>query len=151
MIIHVECLPDETLVKVIVFATKKIIHHQGKSRVFAMICDRSNQIAVVDEDPDAPKHKYERELVLKAEEHGIKYYFDSKRKNKVFVLKVKLEDWIISICKKNNISLKDYGLPEKANDLHRIINYRLPAFEKLLNDLKSNRAMATLIKWINEK
>lgn len=151
MFINVECLPDETLSKVIGFGKKQIIHHQGKSRVFANICKKTDQIAIVDEDPGSPKHEYEKQLILRDEANGIRYYLDQKRKNKVFVLSVKLEDWIIFQCKKSNIDIKGYGLPDKPNDLHNVINYRLEAFKNLLNDLIQTEAFTKLKKWINEK
>src|SRR5438445_5527673 len=100
MTVHVECLPDETLVKKLGFTRKQIIHHTGKSRVFADLKLKSNQIAMVDEDPGQSKTSYETKLVFKEEANGIKYYLDPEKNNKVFVLKVKLEDWILASCKK---------------------------------------------------
>jgi hypothetical protein len=45
MEIHVECTPDETLVKKIGFTKKQVTHHAGKARVFATIQESKNQLA----------------------------------------------------------------------------------------------------------
>lgn len=146
-------LPDETLVKKLGFTKKQVSHHDGKPRVFTNISCKTNQIALVDEDPGSPPHKYEKQLKFQKELHGVKYFIDSKRNNKVFVLKVKLEDWIISVCKKSNVDITKYGLPDKSNALHDIINYRLVPFAKLLDDLLQNEnvAISTLKKWLTNQ
>jgi hypothetical protein len=107
---------------------------------------------MVDEDPGSAPHSYEKRLVLQNETHGIKFYLDKERNNKVVVLKVKLEDWILSICKKSNIDVAGFGLPDKPNDLHKTINNRLPAFDKLLDHLirNNNEAITTLKSLANK-
>jgi hypothetical protein len=149
--LHVECLPDETLAKKLGFVRKQIIHHSGKSRVFSDIRKKSKQLAIVDEDPGQAKNPYENELILKEEAHGVSYFLDNKRKNKVFVLKIKLEDWILEACKKEKLKLDEFGLPKKSNDLHEVINNRLIAFEKLLDNLKrnNNASIITLETWLH--
>ncbi len=153
MTIHVECLPDETLIKKLGFSKKQVKHHQGKSRVFADIRNKSGQIALVDEDPGSAPHPYEKELVLEKEANGIKYFIDKKRENKIFVLKGKLEDWIIAACAKSKTNTLSYGLPQKPNDLHDVINNRIPAFEKLLDALLENKNLpiSQLSQWLNAK
>lgn len=128
--VHVECKPDEQLVTILGITRKFITHHQGKSRVFAALCKSNDLLAVVDEDPGSIKTKYENSLFLQEEFEGIKYYTDATG-NIVLSLKGKLEDWIIMVCKKQKISTLHYGLPEKPNDLHDVINDKLPNFSKV--------------------
>ena len=107
---------------------------------------------MVDQDPGQAQPSYQNVLVLQKELHGVKYYTDPKRNNKVFELNVKLEDWIIAACKKGKIDIKkDFTLPDKPNDLHDVINNRLSKFEELLDRLlkEKNEAVMTLKNWIN--
>ncbi len=133
--VHVECLPDEALVKKMGVHKKKVTHHAGKSRVFAKMKVSENQIALVDEDPDSAKTSYEKDLDFVNELFGVSEFTD-KSGNRILVLKGKLEDWIIATCKTAKIDLtKDFGLPKKPSELHEVINQRIKTFEKLLHHL----------------
>lgn len=133
--IHVECLPDETLVRKIGFPRKSITHHTGKSRVFYRLSKSEGHLAMVDEDPGSPQSSYEKNLLLVSDKFGVKLFKDSAS-NKVLVLQGKLEDWIISVCHQAQIDIEKFGLPVKANELHRIINQRLAQLEKLIDHLQ---------------
>jgi|WetSurMetagenome_2_1015567.scaffolds.fasta_scaffold16593_2 hypothetical protein len=148
--VHVECKPDEQLVTILGITRKFITHHQGKSRVFAALGKSNGLLAIVDEDPGSIKTKYENSLILRKEFEGIKYYTDATG-NIVLSLKGKLEDWIIMACKKQKISTLHYGLPEKPNDLHDVINDKLSNFSQLINVLikEKNPAVLKLKSWIN--
>jgi len=152
MLVHVECIPDETLLKKLGFVRKQIRHHNGKPLVFGYIRKKTNQVAMVDEDPDSPKHPYEFTFSLQKEKCGIKYFLDRERNNHVLVLKGKLENWIIESCRTDNIDPRKYNLPIKPNDLHEVINNRLKNFENLLSTLieSNNEAILTLKKWLYE-
>jgi hypothetical protein len=152
MDLHVECLPDEALLKKLGFTRKQITHHGGKSRVFAELSKKNDQFAMVDEDPGKASPPYHRKLILKKEKYGISYFRDAKRNNTVLILKEKLEDWILDISKKDKIDVADFGLPARPNDLHDIINYKLSAFEKLLDKLKQNKnkPLQQLKQWLEE-
>jgi len=158
-IIHLECKPDEKLAMKLGITRKQIEHHNGKSRVYAALEKNKNQIGIVDEDPDPnpdhPKYSYENNLVLIEEQYGIKRFFDEKQGNTVLVLKVKLEDWLISVCKNSKINMTKppYSLPNKGNSLHNVINDRLPAYEKLLDDLLTKKSipLLTLKAWLMPK
>ena len=121
-IVHVECKPDELLVSKLGVQKKQITHHQGKTRVFHALGRGKQQLAMVDEDPGSVKTSYEKALKFIEESEGIKYFTDHSD-NKIFILKGKLEDWIVLVCKQHRISLSKFGLPEKPNDLHDIINH----------------------------
>ena len=148
--IHVECLPDERLVLKLGFNKKMITHHQGRSRIFNNLSKRKDELALVDEDPGSGRNNHEKTLKIIEEFEGIKYIKD-QRGNKICMLTGKLEDWIISLCKKSKIKLSDFGLPEKADDLHDVINYRLESFGKLLAELlkKKSPGILKLKEWLN--
>jgi hypothetical protein len=141
--IHVECLPDEALIKQLGFTKKNITHHAGKSRVFKNLQKVNNEVAMVDEDPGTLKTTYEKGLKLIKADEGIKQYTDASD-NVIVVLDGKLEDWIVSVCKKYQIDLKHFKLPVKPNDLHDVINHQLINFEKLIQHLIQNNNKAIL-------
>jgi energy-coupling factor transporter ATP-binding protein EcfA2 len=150
-LIHVECMPDEVMVKKLGFTKKQVRHHSGRSRVFADLKTRQNEFAMIDEDPGAGKTTYEKALIFKEEKNGTIYYTDNPGNNRILVLKGKLEDWIISACKAQRINIEDFGLPNNANALHDVINNRLSSFEKLLDHLlqNENKYIITLMNWLS--
>ena len=143
--IHVECKPDEMLVRRLGFTKKKITHYPGKSRVFRKLGKSNNQLALVDEDPGSTQTSYEKKLRFLKEAHGIKFYQD-KSQNKVFVLKGKLEDWLIQSCKLQNIDISRFTLPDDPEELHDVINQRQVKYNELLDHLleKKNPALLEL-------
>jgi hypothetical protein len=148
--VHVECKPDELLVSKLGFPRKWITHHQGKSRIFNVLGKTKLQLAMVDEDPGSAKTSYEKGLHFVEEFEGIKYFKD-KSGNKIFVLKGKLEDWIINVCKQNKLKLSAYSLPENPNELHDVINQKLVNFAKLIDKLIEidNSAISRLKSWLS--
>jgi hypothetical protein len=148
--IHVECLPDELLVSKLGFTRKLVTHHTGKSRVFHKLKQSHHVLALVDEDPGSPKTTYEKMLQLVQTIHGIQCYIDNKG-NKVAILTNKLEDWIIAVCNQANIDLTKFGLPEKPNALHGVINQRLVKFAQLIDVLlqSNNESMKSLKDWLS--
>ncbi|RXK83816.1 hypothetical protein [Filimonas effusa] len=84
--IHVECLPDETLLKKLGFTRKQIKHHFGKSRVFADLSKKGSQLALVDEDPGQAQPPYQKKLSLNIEKYGIRCYLDAQNNNRVLEL-----------------------------------------------------------------
>ncbi len=115
-----------------------MVHHSGKSRVFSHLKSLQNQLAMIDEDPGTVKTTFERNLILEGEMAGIKLYSDN-RGNRVLILKGKLEDWIVNLCKKSGVKLDDFGLPEKPNELHSLINQRIDKLERLIDHLQENK------------
>jgi hypothetical protein len=148
--VHVECKPDEALVRRLGINRNQVTHHAGKSRVFAKMKKSVGQIALVDEDPGSPQTSYEKRLVFRSEEHGIKEFEDDAG-NRVLVLTGKLEDWVVDTCKKAKVDLKQkFNLPNKPNDLHGIINDRIGTIEALVDYLLSieNPAVVRLKDWL---
>ena len=135
--VHVECLPDETLVKVLGFTKNYITHHAGKSTVLRRLGKVKNELAMIDEDPGTAKTSFEKGLRFISSKDGIIQYTDNSG-NKVVVLQGKLEDWILAVCKRNKIDISSFGLPSRSSELHEIINDRLRSFERLIAHLIKN-------------
>jgi hypothetical protein len=147
--IHVECLPDEALIRQLGYSRKNITHHSGKSIVFKRLKLVKNELAMIDEDPGSVQTKYERSLKLLKEQEGLKQYSDSSG-NIVVVLAGKLEDWIISVCKRSKIKISDFGLPDNSSELHNKINHRIVSFENLIQHLikTNNKAIQSLKEFL---
>jgi hypothetical protein len=150
MVIHIECLPDETLLKKLGYSKKQVEHHQGKSRVLSKIKSLRDQVGLIDEDPMSSQHPYEKSLIVEDSSHGITFRKDPNKNNKILVLQVKLEDWIISACRRSEIDIEEFGLPRTPNELHSVLNNRIPAFARLLDALlaANNPNLLTLRAWL---
>jgi hypothetical protein len=148
-IVHVECDPDELLVKKLGCTKKKVEHHRGRTRIVKALQKESNLNALIDEDPGSPRHSYLKALKYIETCEGIDYFTDISG-NRIFQLRGKLEDWIVAACKKEKIKLSNYGLPSDPDELTEIINYRLNNFEKLLDAMleKKNPALSKLQSWL---
>jgi len=76
---------------------------------------------------------------------------DVNRNNKIILLCPRLEEWIIESTKKAKIHLRDFGLPDDANKLHKILNTKnkdkLNKFRDLVKYLidKNDRRILELI------
>ncbi len=132
--IHVECLPDEIIVRCLGKSAKMITHHTGKSRIMSRLKATQNAIALTDEDPLSAKHPHERTLQVLDSRFGLKVLKDNSL-NKVVLICPRLEEWLIKACVDTKIDITNFGLPNSGNELHKVINQRLLAGKKLINFL----------------
>lgn len=148
--IVVECNADATLVKCLTNIPKANIIHEfkGKPGVCNQLMENlTNSKGLIDEDPRAGQHPY----VKRARPHGsfiqedIKYLHDASRNNDLIVLCPKLEDWILKSAEIANIDVRRHGLPNDANALRKVIDYKLNEFRILIHMMarrKSARILA---------
>ncbi len=54
----------------------------------------------------------------------------------------RLEEWLINICSHENVDPENFGLPANGNELHKVINQRIPAVKKLIAHLKQQNSPA---------
>lgn len=134
--IYVECKPDYTLVKILGLSKKEIRHEGGKSKICNRLRKSSKSKGLVDEDPLSTQHPYIKTLRLLSDKDDIKVLYSEKAQNHIFVLCPRLEEWILKIAKIAKVDPEKYGLPNDANELHKIININLGKFAKLIEALK---------------
>jgi len=136
--IFVECRADDTLVKCLANIPKANIIHEfkGKPGVCTQLMRNwTDSKGLIDEDPRASQPPY----VKKARPHGkhiqydIKYLHDASRNNYLIVLCPKLEDWILKSAEIADIDVTRHGLPNDANALHKVIDYKLDEFRILIH------------------
>ena len=137
--IYVECKPDGILVRHLTGLPKRQVAHEASGR--GAVCNRlmknNNVAAMVDEDPGTVRPTYMTHLTLSDEnvQLGLKLYRDASRNNRIVVLCPKLEDWLIRAAGDSDLSMSTYGLPDRANALHKVINLDDRKIQRLLADL----------------
>jgi hypothetical protein len=143
--LHLECKPDETLAKILGKTNKEILHHNDKGRVCKFLSQNSGLTGMIDEDPNSAQPSYIDQLTNSSQKYSIKELIHVKSQNKLVVLCPRLEEWIIGVCKSNDVQISDFGLSEKPNTLHGEINSKLKKFEELLvhlrDDIKSKELL----------
>ena len=131
-----ECKPDTLLVKLL--TGRRAVHWGGKTRLIKKMIRSSEPLkGLIDDDPQSPQPPLLRRFKLLSDERsvGLKIYED-KNGNRIIMLSPKLEEWIIGSAREAGLMLESYGLPDKAADLHRVINLDLRKFQDLILDLR---------------
>ena len=147
--IYVECKPDGILVRHLTGLPRRQVVHEvkGKPGVCNRLMRGKDLVAMVDEDPGTTQPVYMTQLSLSHESPnaGLKLYYDRTRNNRVVVLCPRLEEWLLRTAADLGLSMRDYGLPERANRLHSVINQDERKIQRLLSDM-SNAASPRLLE-----
>ena len=139
--LYVECKPDQVLAQKLTGLPQREIGHalKGRPEVLRFIAEKSNSIAMVDEDPGSrPPAIFGRMLRNENEtSRGLVVYYDRGRNNRVVVICPKLEDWVLRAAQdvRIRVNAPPYSLPGTSKSLHKIINNRLDQFETLVDAL----------------
>jgi len=130
-IIVVECKPDKELVRWILERVKvraKIYHRAykgGKGMVFDTVKRRIGVLAIVDEDPETPRHPLYKELKLIYSSKHLNVFVYTKSNNVILELRPRLEGWLLAIInetKQKVIHVRD----------ERFLHAKLSAYPKLV-------------------
>jgi hypothetical protein len=151
--IVLECNPDEALVKVLGYTRKMITHQSSRGEVINYLKKNPLAIGIVDDDPGSAKPTYFSKFTRETEEQfDVESFYIPKLKTRVIVIKPRLEEWILKQAVASQINLKQYSMPADANELHKIINTRIPRFEGLLKEMlvKENPGLKHLRNLINK-
>lgn len=143
--IFVECKPDETLVRVLL-PRRQVIHARSKPRVVSQVSRRKNCIGLIDEDPGAVQPGYLETLTYTANQYAFRVLEDPNKRNKIVVLRPRLEEWVLQASRLARIRVEDYGLPADPSGLREVINHRLPNLARLVKDLQQSASMIALRK-----
>jgi len=138
---YVECNPDKALLCTLGISKKQVIHSFGKGNVCNRLKKTSNAIGLVDEDPKSAQPSYIKTLELTNIKDEIKLYFDSKTDNQLIMLCPRLEEWIVLAARSANKDIMKYGLPDNANELHKVINVRQHSFQQLITNIRNSSPM----------
>lgn len=138
---YVECNPDKALLCTLGISRKQVIHSYGKGNVCRRLQKTANAIGLVDEDPKSARPSYIKTLKLIDTKDEIKLYFDSKTDNRLILLCPRLEEWIVLAARNANEDITRYGLPDNANELHKVINVRQHDFRQFITDIRDKSPM----------
>lgn len=149
MTIYIECIPDEVLVRLLTGLPKRQIVHEykGKAEILKRLSGQTDRRAMVDEDPHSVVPPYLGRMSVSSNRPslGLRIYDDPARRNRVIVLRPKLEDWILATARDSDIDARDFGLFDNPERLHRHINADIVKFERMLTalaDTSSRRLQA---------
>jgi hypothetical protein len=149
--IIVECDPDEFLIKAMGFS--KIKHGGCKGKVLSAVKKKSGVIGIIDEDPDSGQPSEMHEYVELESKSSIKLLVRKEDKNKmVIVISPELEPWILNRARKNQLSPKDFGLPDDADGLKRIphIERKKNFKEFIMRLIEKDEEIKTLKQWLRQ-
>ncbi len=133
--IFIEGKPDEVLVRALGVPRKEVKPVGDKFRVGKKLSKEQSAKGMIDQDPGTEQPEYLGRLQKKEERHGVQVFIDAKNKNKLIVLCPRLEEWLIFTTQSAGLKMADFGLSDKGNELHREINGRLQAVQKLIEKL----------------
>ena len=147
--IYVECKPDGVLVRQVTGLPSRQVTHEikGKGEVCNRLTKTRDAVGMVDEDPGKTQPTYMSQISLSRDfaNLGLKLYLDRNRNNRVVVLRPRLEEWLLRAAADLGLSMRDYGLPERVNRFHRVINHDERKIERLLTAL-TNGASPRLLE-----
>ena len=147
--IIVECYTDEYVVRLLGF--KGIKHEGGKGKVFERVRENAGTIGMIDEDPNSNQPSERYEYIECERRSTIKLLVKKGDKNKrVIEISPDLEGWILARAKKNQVSPKNYGLPDDPHELHSPHIEKNKNFRRFMEELvKTNDdEIAYLKKWL---
>jgi hypothetical protein len=145
MTLYLECSADETVARTLGVSRRAIIHSYGKGNVARALAKHSGVIGMVDEDMGSVQPLTMESFVEIESGYDLSTREHKLQKNRLVVVRPKLESWLIKSAKESNVSMADFGLSQNPSDLHAEINQRLSALERLLAkllELKNPRLLA---------
>jgi len=151
--IVVECNPDEALMKVLGYTRRMITHQPSKGEVINYLKKNPAAIGVVDDDPGSANPTYFNKFIRETDEKfGIESFKIPKLETRLIVIKPRLEEWILKCANELKINLKQHAMPNNGNELHKIINTRIPRFEDMVNEMLAKNSPALMyLKSLLEK
>ena len=139
--IFVECKPDAALARHVTGLRGKNVISEANSK--GGVCNKlergNNHVGLVDEDPGAEPPNYMRPLRLVSSrvDLGLQMYDDTRRNNRIIVLRPRFEEWVLRAASDASLRMGDYGLPNRASSLHRVVNADERKLQRLLDDLSA--------------
>ena len=153
--IIVECNPDEFVIRsIIADSDTQIKHGGGKGNVLKKVREEQGTIGVIDEDPhSAQPREMDRYIKEDAKETVRLLKRQDDNAKKLIQLSPDIEGWLINRAKENEISLKDYGLPDDRRRMHDVHHIQKDKdFQRFVGELiqTDDDEVNAIRKWITE-
>ncbi len=155
--IYVECKPDTVMMKTL-SSGDEVRHLYGKSSVCSKLARETDCRGMVDEDTSHQKHPYitglkELGAIRTDRRNDLIICQDMNRRNRLILLRPRLEEWVAKSARMSGISLKSYSLsddPEELRDLlylgdNRMLNRFRMVIQKLRNCSSRVQTLAVMI------
>ena len=141
----VECFADEAFAKAL--GCIKPAHPRSKSRVIKYVKSHNNTVGLVDEDPGTTQFGLDQFSVTQVKDELMVMEWRTK---KVIIIQPRLEDWLLSTARKENVDVSDprYDLPDDPDMLKLVINHELESVTNLICDLRSSPRIKTLVRFL---
>lgn len=132
---HVECHPDERLLRTLGVPRKEIKHWRDKGRVCKHVQKTNGVLGLIDEDPAKTQPSLFKHIRPNFyPRYGLKVY--DIETSRLIVLCPRLEEWIVQAAKEAGVKMAHFGLPENGDDLHDKVLQRLESFGQLVEELQ---------------
>jgi hypothetical protein len=153
--IAVECYLDTYVVQSLGFSRKSIKHLRGKGKVIKRVREEMTGpiVGLIDEDPGAPQDGDMKNYVIRESINGLKLFSRRNDETRSLIqIQPMLEEWILHRAKHNGISIKDFGLPDDAQELHKTHIEDRENFRRFYNRLleSNDEEIEKLKEWIQE-
>ena len=145
-LVAVECNPDVELAKSFGYTRKEIFHAGNISAVCKHVNKYQESIGIIDEDPFGTHPKLLQSFRTVNEERDIKIIASPEHGNLIFMLRPRLEEWILKAADSAQLDITSFGLPNTPNELHSIINSRAGSLQKLISTLETTSQMFISLK-----
>ena len=151
-----ECYIDSCLIEVLLNANRDHVNHQkGNGTVAREMKGRFAKnfcVGIIDED--RRQLDYLKEFNMEVDAGNLKLWKHKSWPQYVIQVCPVIEDWILSICEKENINLSDYGLPAELSDFKKqtkkVASKHDQRFIKLFRELlkRDDESVLQLRSWV---
>lgn len=131
----VECDPDEILAMALGIPRKLIAHQSCKGEVCNYVKKNESPFAIVDQDPGSAQPNYMAEFNIKEEHSRVEKRVHPNKPITIFVLKPRLEEWIIFQCNEVDVIPDKFSFPNDPKAFKKVVNQKLDALKKLIDAL----------------
>ena len=90
---------------------------------------------MIDEDPGSSHPTYLKSLIAVEIKHDVRLLKDANRGHILIVIQPRPEEWILTLAAKQQVDVKQFGLPDKPERLHQLVTSRLDQFKRLIDHL----------------
>jgi len=147
--VYFECDNDGALLDFFSIARADKKHTNSKGNVCNKVSNNTGVIGLVDEDPLTRQPGYISSLGNPVSyKHDIKVFSDNAKNNQIVMICPRLEEWLYNVARQNGIDPTSFGLPAKADDLHkeelRKVKTKLNQFLKALEKTNEFRHLKSL-------
>lgn len=135
---HVECTPDEWLLRALGVPQKKIKHWRDKGRVCKHLQKARGVVGLIDEDPAQTSPSWLRSLQLEEyPQHGLKVHRGSSC---LIIVCPRLEEWLLQAAKEVKVDPARFGFPGTGEDLHEVISNNRERFDNFIQEVCRKRS-----------